>query len=323
MPRLYGFDNQALTRIRAEERQVVREAVGRLRSGQPQAQVAAWMNSEGHRGTLGGEWTSMTLGRLLDNPAIAGLERDPDTGELRETGREALITPEEFRWLQESRPSRLGSVRSGQRREDDYEYLLAGGLSVCGQCGQQMTGGRTSARTPSYRCPTSFEGRGGCGKVRITASLLEDYVGEHVLGELARPGAQEALEQARARLTTEAEQVRVRITELEASRAELAEPYEGRQLSRAAFDAADRRIRDSLKKERARLRFLEQIVDVPIGGVEDLARWWEHAPHRSRRSLVVLLVEQVVIHPARARGVRVVDDRVTLRWRTESASQAS
>ncbi|MFE2581401.1 recombinase zinc beta ribbon domain-containing protein [Streptomyces sp. NPDC059378] len=323
MPRLYGFDNQALTRVRAPERQVVREAVGRLRAGQSQAQVAAWMTAEGHRGTLGGAWTTMTLGRLLDNPAIAGMERDPETGELRETGREALITPDEFRWLQENRPSRRGSVRSGQRREGDHDYLLAGGLSVCGQCGQQMTGGRTSASTPSYRCPTTFEGRGGCGAVRITASLLEDYVAEYVLGELMRPGAKVAMEAARARLVAEASQVRTRLAELEKARTDLAEPYAGAQLSRAAFGAADQRIGVSLKQERARLRFLEQVVDVPIGGVEDLARWWEHAPHTSKRSLAVLLLEKVVVHPARARGVRSADGRVTLVWRTAAASKAS
>ncbi|MFH8772072.1 recombinase zinc beta ribbon domain-containing protein [Streptomyces sp. NPDC017958] len=320
MPRLYGFDNQARTRVRAEERQVVRQAVGRIRAGQSQADAAAWMTAEGHRGTLGGEWTTMTLGRLLDNPAIAGLERDPDTGELRETGLERLIEPEEFIWLQENRPSRRGSERSGQPREDDYEYLLTGGLGVCGQCGQQLTGGRTSAGTPSYRCPTNFEGRGGCGKVRITASPLEDFVAEHVLGELSRPGAQASLEAARARMAAEADQVRRRIEELERSRTELAEPYDKGLLSRAAFVAADRRTTDSLKKNRARLRYLEQAVDVPIGGVEDLARWWEHAPYRSKRSLLVLMLESVQVHPARARGVRAVDDRVTLNWLTELAA---
>ncbi|MFF4504791.1 recombinase zinc beta ribbon domain-containing protein [Streptomyces sp. NPDC001401] len=317
---MYGFDNQALTRVRVEERQVVREAVGRIRAGQTQAEAAAWMTAEGHRGTMGGEWTTMTLGRLLDNPAIAGLERDPETGELRETGRERLIEPEEFVWLQENRPSRLGSRRSGQPREDDYEYLLTGGLGECGQCAQQLTGGRTSAGTPSYRCPTNFEGRGGCGKVRVTASLLEDYVAEHVLGELARPGAQASLEAARARMAAEADQVRDRIKELEKSRAELAEPYEKGQLSRTAFVAADRRIGDSLKSSRARLRYLEQAVYVPLGGVEDLARWWEHAPYRSKRSLVVLMLQKVQVHPARARGVRDVDDRVTLSWHTELAA---
>ncbi|MGW2938011.1 recombinase zinc beta ribbon domain-containing protein [Streptomyces sp. NPDC001156] len=319
MPRLYGFDNQALTRVRADERQVVREAVGRIRAGQSQAEVAAWMNAEGHRGTMGGEWTSMTLGRLLDNPAIAGLERDPDTHELVETGREALITPEEFRWLQQ-RPGRPGSVRSDQDRAADHEYLLAGGLAVCGQCGQRMAGARTGAGTPSYRCQTSFEGRGGCGKIRINAALLEDFVAEHVLGELLRPGAIAALEMARTRMAGEVVQVRARIAELEKSRTELAEPYAKGELSRAAFVSADRHIGQSLKECRARLRFLEQAVDVPLGGVEDLARWWEHAPFASRRALVMLLVDKIQVHPARARGVRDVDDRVTLTWRTPIAS---
>ncbi|MGW1799171.1 recombinase zinc beta ribbon domain-containing protein [Streptomyces sp. NPDC001984] len=319
MPRLYGFDNQALTRVRVDERQVVREAVGRIRAGQSQAEVAAWMTAEGHRGTMGGGWTSMTLGRLLDNPSIAGLDRDPDSGELRETGREALITPDEFRWLQQ-RPGRLGSVRSDQDRAPDYEYLLAGGLSECGLCGQRMAGARTGAGTPSYRCQTSFEGRGGCGKVRINAALLEDYVAEHVLGELLRPGVVAALEVARTSMAGEVVSVRARIAELEKSRTELAEPYAKGELSRAAFVSADRSIGQSLKECRARLRFLEQAVDVPLGGVEDLARWWEHAPFASKRALVMLLVNEVKVHPARARGVRDVDDRVTLTWRTPVAS---
>ncbi|MGW0952797.1 recombinase zinc beta ribbon domain-containing protein [Streptomyces sp. NPDC002545] len=319
MPRLYGFDNQALTRVRAEEQQVVREAVSRLRAGQSQAAVAAWMTAEGHRGTMGGEWTSMTLGRLLDNPSIAGLERDPVTAELRETGREALITPEEFRWLQQ-RPGRPGSARSAEDREPDYDYWLSEGLALCGNCGQQLTGSRTSARTPSYRCPTTFEGRGGCGKVRITASLLEDHVAEHVLGELMRPGMQASLEQVRAGLAAEAEQLRERIAELERSRTELAEPYANGQLSRKAYVAVDQQVTASLKKERARLRYLEQAVNVPLGGVEDLARWWRHAPSSSKRGLAMLLLSRVEVRSARARGVRAVDDRVTLTWHSPVAA---
>ncbi|MDX3766345.1 MULTISPECIES: recombinase zinc beta ribbon domain-containing protein [unclassified Streptomyces] len=319
MPRLYGFDNQALTRVRAQERQVVREAVGRIRAGQSQAEVAAWMTAEGHRGTMGGEWTSMTLGRLLDNPAIAGLERIPDTGELVETGREGLITPEEFEWLQE-RPGRRGSVRAAEPREGDYQYLLSEGLTVCADCGQRMAGSRTGAGTPSYRCQSNFEGRGGCGKVRINAPRLEDYVAEYVLGELSRPGAQAELESACKAMAAEAQQAVVRIASLEGKRTELADPYAQGQLSRDSFVAADRRIGQELKAERARLRYLEQAVDVPLGGVEDLAHWWEHAPFASKRGLAVLLLEKIEVHPARARGVRSVDDRVTLTWRAALAS---
>lgn len=143
---------------------------------------------------------------------------------------------------------------------------------------------------------------------------------EHVLGELARPGALAALEAARARLAAEADQVRTRIAELEKSRIELAEPYAKGELARSTFLATDRAIGQSLKESRAKLRFLEQAVDVPLGGVEDLARWWEHAPHRSKRALVVLLVDKIQVHPARARGVRDVDNRVTLTWRNAVAS---
>jgi hypothetical protein len=318
MPRLYGFDNQALTRVRAQERQVVREAVSRIRAGQSQARAAAWMTAEGHRGTMGGEWNSMTLGRLLDNPAIAGLEVDPDTGELRETGREALITPEEFRELQK-RPGRPGSVRSDEAREPDYEYLLASGLTVCGACRQSMAGGRTSAGTPSYRCQSGTESRGGCGKVRITASLFEDHVAEHILGELMRPGVRAALEQAREQMAAEAADLRERLAALEKSRGELAEPYAVGELTRGAFVSADRSITERVKAVRARLRFLEQAVGVPLGGAEDLARWWEHAPFPSKRGLAVLMLEEIRVRPARARGVRSVDDRVELVWRTAAA----
>ena len=321
MPRLYGFDNQALTRVRDDERQVVREAASRVRAGQSKASAAAWMTAEGHRGTMGGEWNSMTLGRLLENPAIAGLERDPDTGELRETGREALITPAEYFELN-GLPTRPGAVRSDDDREPDYDYWLSGdlGLAECGECCNPMAGSRTSARTPSYRCQTNYEGRGGCGKIRIAASPLEDHVGEHILGELLRPGVRVSLEQARQLMAAEAEQLREQLAVLEKSRGDLAEPYAAGQLSRGAYVAADRSITEKVKAARSRLRFVEQVVDLPLGGVEDLARWWEHAPSRSKRALAVLLLEKVQVRPARARGVRSVDDRVELTWRTTAAA---
>lgn len=319
MPRLYGFDNQALTRVRAEERQVVRDAVSRIRAGQSKAKAAAWMTAEGHRGTMGGEWNSMTLGRLLENPAIAGLERDPNTGELRETGREALITPEEYFEIN-GLPTRPGALRSPEPREPDYDYWLSSGASECALCGNSMTGSRTDAGTPSYRCQTNFEGRGGCGKVRITASPFEDYVAEHILGELMRPGARAALEQAREQMAAEAEDLRGQLAALEKSRRDLAEPYATGELSRTAFVAADRSIDGKVKAARSRLRFVEQAVDVPLGGVEDLARWWEHAPSASKRGLAVLLLEKIEVRPARARGVRSVDGRVELVWRTRAAA---
>lgn len=310
MPRLFGFDNQARTRVREAEMQVAREAVSRVRvGGQSQAEAAEWMNSVGSRGTKGGEWNSMTLGRFFDNPAIAGLEEDPETGELRETGLPALITREEFLDLRR-RPSRPGSVRSGEPRADDYPYLFTDGFAVCDECSEGLTGSRTTVGTPSYRCILS-----GCGKVRITASLLEDHTGEHVLAELLRPGTREAVEAAKAQLEAEAAQLRAQVAKLERSRAELGDSYG--QLSRDTLVAAGRRVEIDLKAARTRLRFVEQATNTtPLGGVEDLAQWWNHAPPKAKRGLAILLLEQIRVGPAQERGVRTIeDDRVKLLWR--------
>jgi hypothetical protein len=321
MPRLYGFDNQSLTRLRDDEVPVVRDMANRAEAGQSQAEIAAWENSEGHRGTMGGEWTSMSVGRLLDNPAIAGLERDPSTGELRETGLPAIISRAQFERLQK-RPSRLGSVRSGVEREPDYDYLLNAGTVVCGLCTVPLTGARSDAGTPSYRCPTNFEGQKGCGKVRITASPLEDYVGEYIVAELLRPEVANKLEEARRAFASEAEGVRERISQLEKARADLAQPYAKGELSRAAYLAADKETTAGLKAQRSRLRSLEQVMDVPVRGVDDLVSWWNHAPIRSRRALVALLLERVEVFSAPARGVRTVEGRVQLHWRAKQHAVA-
>ncbi|MFB7424701.1 recombinase family protein [Streptomyces hydrogenans] len=296
--------------MREPEQQVAREAVSRILNGQPRSDVVAWLKAEGHRGTMGGDWTNGSLGRFLANPAIAGLERDPKTGELHETGRPALITPEEFKQL-DAQAGRTNGVAPA--RDADFPYLLSEGVAECGQCAaHSMTGGRTNAGTPSYRCQQ-------CG-LRITAAALEDYVGENVLAELSRPATRKALEAAQHELQNEADSLRQQIETLTGQRKQLAEPYAEGQVTRDTLVAADRAVSEKLRSARTRLRFVEQVANVPIGGVEDLVRWWEHAPHASKRALVVLLLDGVQVMPARARGVRSADGRVALRWRTARAA---
>ncbi|MFE6188070.1 recombinase family protein [Streptomyces sp. NPDC056465] len=312
MPRLYGFEDQRLSRVRESERQATQEAVSRLLvGGQSRSAVISWMNAEGHRGTMGGAWNSTTFGRFLANPAIAGLERDPETGELRETGRPTLITRDEFEQL-EALSGRKDGVPPA--RDDDFPYLFSEGLTECGSCHHPMTGHRSNAGTPSYRCEN-------CG-VRITAAALEDYVGENTLAELSRPGTREALEAAQEKMRVEAEALRQRIKALRASQDGLAEPYAEGQVTRKVLVAADEKISEKLKDARTRLRYVEQIVDakLPIGDVEDLVRWWEHAPHASKRAVVGLLFDRVRVMPARARGVRGADDRVVLKWLSAEAA---
>ena len=317
MARLFGFADLARTRLRDDEVPPAREAVRRVLAQEPVAQAAAWLASEGWTGTLGGEWNSMTLGRWLSNPAIAGLAKDPKTGQLEPTGGPAVITPEEFVQLQD-RPSRPGGVRSDQERVPDHDYACPSGLGECGECQHYLTGIRSGAGTPSYRCNHK-----GCMKVLVQAALLEDYVGEHVLAELWRPSSRAELEAASVRLKAEAASTRIRIEELKASREDLAVPYATGDLSRTAMVAADKEIKRQIKDARTRLRFLEQIGDLPIGSVEDLAAWWEHAPAKSKGGLMILLLEKITVNPARSNGVRTIEPgRVVLHWRSAATATA-
>lgn len=160
MPRLYGFDDPSRRRLRDGEVGAIRQAVSRaLVAGESNAEIAQWMNGEGYRGTLGSSWTSMTVGRLFKNPAIAGLMRD-DSGRLVAAGHPSIITVEEFSALQER-----DKKRKTADRVPAYAYFLSAGLARCGNCGQELTGARNNTGTAGYRCrPSEKDGRGGVAR---------------------------------------------------------------------------------------------------------------------------------------------------------------
>ncbi|MGA5637777.1 recombinase family protein [Streptomyces cinereoruber] len=310
MPRLYGFDDQSRRRLRDDEVEPLRQMASRALAGQSDAAVAAWANGEGYRGTLGGEWKDASIGRLLSNPAIAGLRREGD--ELVDAGHPGVITPEEFEALEERKKRRATA-----EPEEAHDYVLTEGASTCGDCTQALQGARTNAGTPGYRCrPKDRNGRGGCGKVRIDAELLEDYVGEHVVAELLKTGMRAQLLRAQKKMKDLVQQLAADVADLEQRRNDAAKLYGQRQISNEAFVAADGEITKNLKEARSRMRYAEQMANFSLGGAQDLVRWWNSAPTASKRAITMLLLEAVEVFPARARGVRTVEPgRVVLRWR--------
>ncbi|MFG2022369.1 recombinase family protein [Streptomyces sp. NPDC048825] len=315
MPRLYGFDDQSRRRLRDEEVDPLRQMVSRALAGQSNQDVAVWANGEGYRGTLGGEWKDASVGRLFRNPAIAGLRYDED-GELVDAGHPGAITREEFEALQEREQSRKTADA-----EPPYDYLLVGGASTCGKCTQALQGARTNAGTPGYRCrPKDKDGRGGCGEVRIDAELLENYVGEYVVAELLKPGIRDQILKARAAVRKQVKDLNQEIGDLEARRTEAGTLYGQRRISSDAFVAADREITANLKSTRSRLRYAEQMASFSLGNAKDLVRWWNTAPTASKKAIAMLLLENVEVFPASARGVRTVEPgRVVLHWRKLSS----
>lgn len=314
MPRLYGFEDQSRRRLRDDEVGPLREAASRALAGQSNADVAAWLNGEGHKGTLGGDWKDASVGRLFRNPAIAGLRED-ENGELVDAGHPGAITPEEFMDLR---------ARENKRKtapaDPPHDYLLVGGACTCGKCTKSLQGARTNAGTPGYRCrPKDKNGRGGCGEVRIDADLLETYVGEHVVAELLKPGLRDQILKAHTAVAAQVTVLAEGIADLENRRKEIATLYGSRQISRDALVAAEQEIAANLKEQRSRLRFAEQMAALSLGGAKDLVKWWNGAPLGSKQAITSMLLEKVEVFPASARGVRTIEPgRVVLRWRNLS-----
>ncbi|WP_406050874.1 recombinase family protein [Streptomyces virginiae] len=316
MPRLYGFEDNSRRRLRDDEVGPLREMASRALLDPPQSDqdIAVWANAQGYRGTLGGEWKDASIGRLLKNPAIAGLQRD-ENGELVDAGHPGAITPEEFMALEQRR-----AKRKTAKPDAPYGYLLTGevgGIASCGKCKQSLTGARNNAGSPGYRCrPKDKQGRGGCGEVRVDAELLETYVAEYLVAELLKPGVRESIEAAQDAVRAQIAELKKEIAEQEERGREAAALYGRRQIGRDALLAAQNAVNEDLKVSRTRLRFAEQMVNFRLGGAADLVRWWNTAPHASRQAIALLFLEGVRVFPASARGVRTIEPgRVVLDWR--------
>ncbi|MER6611017.1 recombinase family protein [Streptomyces sp. NPDC000927] len=313
MPRLYGFDDMAYRRVRESEAEGIRAAASRRLLKQSYPAICEWMNAEGYRTTRGGLFKPDVLANILDHPAIAGLAED-ENGELVETGGPAIIPPEDFVAIRAMRPSNNPDTKRAAQRE----YLISGPLGVCGLCATPLSASPSNSGTRGHRCaPSTAQHPGGCGKVRINADLLETYVAEHVLAELAKPEVSALIGQARDQLLAEAAELRKKAAAARRRQKKLGEEYATSSgMSMKAFKAADRELAQQIRADSAQARFLEQAKHVPVGAVPDLVRWWKHAPLVAKRGVLVLMLEQVAVYPAASRGSRTVDaDRVALHWR--------
>lgn len=315
MPRLYGFEDMAFRRLREPEAGPLRQAASRRLERQSYPAITEWMNAEGYRTTRGGLWRPASLANVLDHPAIAGLTEDEE-GELVSTGGPQIISPEEFKAIRAMRPSN----DPDSRRADQREYLVSGRHGVCGLCAQPLGSSPAGSGSRGYRCmPSTPQHPGGCGKVRINADLLETYLAEHVLAELAKPEVHALVEAARDEVLAEAKELRGTVKADRVRQEELGAEYARQEISKESFRAADQELSKRIRDASLRVRLLEQVKDAPVGGVPDLVRWWKHAPHASKQGLMVLMLEQVAVYPAASRGSRTVDsERVALHWRSWS-----
>lgn len=168
--RAYGWKSDKI-HVVPEEATVLRRAADLVLAGQSVRAVAEQLEDEGIVGAQGKPLQDVTIGRALRNPRICG-QREAH-GRLYPTEVEPILTPEKYK--------RVRRVIESRSPEPTKVHLLAGGRSVCRECGRILYVSKQSGGAFAYGCAVRS---GGCGGVWISASLLEEYVTNELIARI-------------------------------------------------------------------------------------------------------------------------------------------
>ncbi|WNM34969.1 recombinase family protein [Streptomyces sp. Li-HN-5-11] len=305
--RAYGHETDGVTAVPEEAAHLVAAARRLLEEKKTLAETADWMTENAGPTVSGRSWSPTTLRRRLRNPAIAGLRENAE-GELVPGPAEPLVDRETFDALQEL----FQENRRGQGTKPRHVHYLSGGPATCALCKQPLTPRSTANGGRGYVCESE-----GCGKVRISAEPLDEYVGERVVARLSSTPQLKRLAAIRDRFAAEAREAERFLKELKGHKEELAAAYGAKEMNlsefRAAKAALEKRRGEAMTATR-RGRSLDELPELTPQGLET---WWhETAGREQRRNLVQLTVREVRVGPATVRGSRKFDEsRFEIFWR--------
>jgi site-specific DNA recombinase len=300
-------DGSRTTQIPAEA-QAAREAVRRLLAGESLRSVTRWMNEQGILAPTGKPWTPTVLANALTRPSLAGLRAYK--GDLYPGQWEPIISPEEHHQLVALRadPARLWQQPGLPR-----VHLLAG-LLYCGRagCGMKLRSKRPSRSRVRYECK-GVDAR-GCGKLTISAPLVEQVVLERLWEALDGPELRQAL--ASRPDAGLARQLQADTDQL----AWLGQTLGTDPLKRPAFLAAIGGVEGRIRQARARMarQHRAQALGDLVQGVDKVKAAWEGWGLERRRQLLLVCIDRVVVHPSplgRKQGRAFDRSRVEVVWR--------
>lgn len=313
----YGFRNVkrdglpgTYREIDPDEASVVRRIVDHLLEGGSFRAIGRALEIEGiptprksERGKA--RWSYRTVQRVVTNPAICGqtvfrgdVLRDED-GVPQVDPALQIITPGEFRLIQQRLDERAGAETRPQRREEDR--LLLEGVAVCGACGRALRRMTTrGGRYVYYRCMSFCE-----APAAVSAPALDEYVTDELLrlfGGVEIIERQEVADPEKvAALATVREEARAAHAGMTTATVEDAGTYFARwQALRARQEALEAEIGDAL-------------VPVEISTGETLRERWDAADsHVVRRNLVREFLPRVEVASAHGDRFAPLAPRVTL-----------
>ncbi|MDD9206914.1 recombinase family protein [Georgenia sp. 10Sc9-8] len=304
--RPFGFEKDQITH-HPEEAAVIREAASRALAGESLTSLVRWLDEADVRTVTGRPWATTTLRQLLTNPRNWGVRTYKGAEPVKAVW-EPIIDPADG--------ARLRSVLLDPSRRTNRtarRYLLSG-LGRCGRCGEVLVS-HPKRGVRKYECRTSANHK-GCGKISITAELLEEWVVEAVLHALDSPAMAQSL--APGSDDTETERIRAEVTRLRQRQEELAEMYADGEIDRAGWSTARNRMQNRVRDLDSALAGLTRrhAADPYLGKGEELRQQWEQMNLDRQVAIVKSVLNHVTVLPATVPGRHGLDPaRVQPDWR--------
>lgn len=293
-PRPYGYELvDGNLRIIPAEAKVIREAARRIIAGDRPGSVASDLNRRGVPTSKGSQWTTPTIRGMVSSPTVAG----------RRTYKGEDIGKAAWKPILDADTSRAvrAVLDSGVKRgRVPRVALFTGGRLICGRCGGPMSSARKGSGVRAYRCTEDY--------LMVVAEPLEDLVVEAMMRRLDdaefRPEG------------TEEAGLGDQLDALEAELTALAEDHGAGRITRAEWMAARTPLAERISATRDRIGgAVESATLAGIAVPGAVREAWPDLSLSQRQGITDLLIDAVVVNPAKRRGPKFDPGRVNLRWR--------
>jgi site-specific DNA recombinase len=308
----FGYSADHLT-LNEGEADLLRDAARRIIAGESAGAIAREWNAVGVRTVLGKKWNGLAIRRILKSPAITGLRQHHGRVVAVAVWPAIIdrVTWEAVRRAIASRPE----AKVGPPPRD---YLLTGGLAICGLCGAALRARPRADKVRSYVC-VAEERRDGfrpCGGVRCVAKPLEDLIFEELLAAMDEAGLERAMQFDMADEVAHQSELLAVLADTEHKLAQIEERYLEGDVSRASYGRIrdrHRRIADDVR-QRLAARKARQLSEETPRAAGELRTWWADAALTQRRAFLRVLIKSVLVKPAAYRGARFSSSRIEIVW---------
>ena len=307
--RPFGYEADRIT-IENREAKLIRQAAERILAGESQRSILRDWAQQGVTTSAGNPWAPPSFKRMIISPRIAGLRAH--RGEVVGAAEWEPIMDEATHHRLKARLSTKTSGRQARQRR----YLLTGGLAVCGRCGASLVSRPNNQAKPSMVCAAG-PGQTGCGRLRVTAEPLEEFIGAVVIEALDSPHLVSALQAADTADSDDAETLR-HIGQWQDQVEQVAiDHYTDQQISRAEYLAVSKALNARIEQAKTSLgrgtrsRVLAHLPQTR----QQLQDAWDHSDTSWRRALIAAVVDRVEVGPAVRGRNRFDPDRLTIHWR--------